>query len=129
MASACELCTAAHITPWYYEDDVCWIAECEICEVPMVVWREHGVHPRSDALQHMHNMLRQVATEHFGAIYVDDHMRNVPDHYHAHGAPRAASAVATSPADGAHRAGRGYAPAVRRNEASMKASVWASRRL
>ena len=78
---------AARITPYYYEDDVCWIAECEICEVPMVVWREHGIHPPSDALQHMHNMLRQVATEHFGAIYVDDHMRNIPDHYHAHGRP------------------------------------------
>jgi len=41
----CELCTAARITPWYYEDDTCWIAECEICETPMVVWRNHGVQP------------------------------------------------------------------------------------
>jgi len=22
---------AARITPWYHEDDVCWIAECTIC--------------------------------------------------------------------------------------------------
>jgi len=30
---------------------------------------------------------REVAAEHFGPIYIDDHMRNIPDHYHAHGRP------------------------------------------
>ncbi len=41
----CDLCEAAKITPWFYDDDVCWIAECEICETPMVVWRFHGKVP------------------------------------------------------------------------------------
>ena len=41
----CELCGAARMTTWYFEDDVCWVADCEICEVPMVVWREHGTSP------------------------------------------------------------------------------------
>ena len=36
----CDLCEAARITPWFHEDDLCWIAECEICAVPMVVWKE-----------------------------------------------------------------------------------------
>jgi hypothetical protein len=84
---ACELCTAARITPWYHEDEICWIAECEICEVPMVVWRRHGVEPPSADLAHMHARLHEVAVAHFGPIYVDDHMRNIPDHYHAHGRP------------------------------------------
>ena len=35
----------------------------------------------------MHTKLREVAETHFGAIYIDDHMRNIPDHYHAHGRP------------------------------------------
>ena len=83
----CELCKAARITPWFYEDDVCWIAECEICAVPMVVLREHSVSPSADALAHMHAKLREVADAHFGAIYIDDHMRQIPDHYHAHGRP------------------------------------------
>lgn len=87
MATRCDLCEAARITPWYYEDDVCWIAECEICEVPMVVWREHGVSPPEATLQYMHERLREVADQHFGAIYIDDVMRNIPDHYHAHGRP------------------------------------------
>ena len=45
----CDLCEAARITPWFHEDDVCWIAECEICYVPMVVWRSHGTEPPADA--------------------------------------------------------------------------------
>ena len=32
----CDLCEAARITEWFHEDDVCWIAECEICATPMV---------------------------------------------------------------------------------------------
>ena len=38
----CDLCEAAQITPWHYEDDVCWIADCEVCDVPMVVWKSHS---------------------------------------------------------------------------------------
>ena len=37
--TACDLCEAARITPWFHEDDLCWIAECEICATPMVVLR------------------------------------------------------------------------------------------
>ena len=35
----CDLCRALKLTPWFFEDEICWIAECEICETPMVVWR------------------------------------------------------------------------------------------
>ncbi|HEU0166279.1 MAG TPA: hypothetical protein VFS62_00775 [Chloroflexota bacterium] len=83
----CDLCQAAKITPWYYEDEVCWIAECEICETPMVVWRQHGINPPEDDLKHMHARLEAVAEAYFGDIWIDDHMRNIPDHYHAHGRP------------------------------------------
>jgi hypothetical protein len=85
--STCDLCKAAKITPWYHEDEICWIAECEICEVPMVVWRSHGVTPPAEHLTHMHARLREVAQTQLGDIYIDDHMRNIPDHYHAHGRP------------------------------------------
>jgi hypothetical protein len=83
----CDLCTAARITPWYYEDEICWIAECEICAVPMVVWRRHGTQPPATELSHMLDRLREVAIEQFGDCYIDDHMRNIPHHYHAHGRP------------------------------------------
>ena len=43
--AGCELCEAARITAWHHEDDVCWVADCEICMVPMVVWKQHGPEP------------------------------------------------------------------------------------
>ena len=54
-SDACDLCEAAKITHWFHEDDVCWIAECEICDTPMVVWRWHGIDPtRARARPHAH---------------------------------------------------------------------------
>ena len=84
----CDLCEAARITPWFHEDDVCWIAECEICEVPMVVWRWHGVAPPPEHVTHMRERLGEVAAAQLGEYYVDGHMRNIPDHYHAHARPK-----------------------------------------
>lgn len=87
----CDLCEAARITPWFHEDEICWIAECEICAVPMVVWREHGVEPPAEVLAHMHAQLARIAVEVLTVEhYVDDNMRNIPDHYHAHARPRGA---------------------------------------
>ena len=84
----CDLCRAAKITPWFHEDEICWIAECEICEVPMVVWRSHGTEPSAEQRQHMMARLRDVAVERVGEFWVDDHMRNIPDHFHAHARPK-----------------------------------------
>ena len=86
MGERCDLCEAARMSTWYFEDDECWIADCEICEVPMVVWRTHDAAPPSDVLDRLHRALRAVADERFGpdAYGIDDHMRNIPDHYHAH---------------------------------------------
>ena len=86
-APGCDLCEAARITPWFHEDDVCWIAECELCSTPMVVWRWHGIDPSEEALRHMHTELARIADIAFTGHYVDDNMRNIPDHYHAHARP------------------------------------------
>jgi len=74
------------MTTWYHEDELCWIADCEICEVPMVVWRDHGTTPPPEVLEHLQARLRDVADQRFGegGYSIDDHMRNIPDHYHAH---------------------------------------------
>ena len=67
---------------------MCWIAECEICYVPMVVWRHHGTEPPAEHFHHMHEQLARVAAEQLTVEhYVDDNMRNIPDHYHAHARP------------------------------------------
>jgi hypothetical protein len=53
----------------------------------MVVWRSHGVNPPPDDLEHMLARLRDVARREVGAFWLDDHMRNIPDHWHAHARP------------------------------------------
>ena len=82
----CELCEAARMTTWYHEDDVCWVADCEICMVPMVVWKRHGPEPPHGELDHMLDRLSHVATARFGeaGYSLDRVMRQIPDHFHAH---------------------------------------------
>ena len=84
--AACELCEAARITPWHHEDDVCWVADCEVCDVPMVVWKQHSPTPPDEALEHMLGHLTRVANARFGVgeYKVDKVMRQIPDHFHAH---------------------------------------------
>jgi len=82
----CDLCEAARMTDWYHEDEVCWVADCEVCDVPMVVWREHGAKPPDDAVEHMVARLTEAANLRFGADgwSIDRVMRQIPDHFHAH---------------------------------------------
>ena len=86
VVPGCDLCEAARITPWHAEDDVCWVADCEICGVPMVVWKHHGAEPPDDDLAHMVAELTRVADGRFGegGWSLDRVMRQIPDHFHAH---------------------------------------------
>ena len=84
--AACDLCEAAQITPWHHEDEHCWVADCEICDVPMVVWKSHATEPPPEVLEHLLAQLDRVATARFGegGYSVDRVMRQIPDHFHAH---------------------------------------------
>jgi hypothetical protein len=85
MPNDCELCEAARITPWYHEDDFCWVAECEVCSVPMVVWREHNPAPPDDVKDMLRARLASVMAETFAwEFIIDDNLRSIPNHYHAH---------------------------------------------
>ncbi len=85
----CELCEAARLTEWFYEDDDCWIAECELCGVPMVVWRVHGTQPPAAVRSALLERLTAVTTEIFEfEHFIDDNMRSIPDHFHAHARPK-----------------------------------------
>ena len=84
----CDLCRAERRTRWYHEDELCWIAECTICATPMVVLRRHEQRPDVTVLAALHERLALVVTEHFDFDHwVDDEMRRIPDHYHAHARP------------------------------------------
>ena len=85
-APGCALCAAEPLTPWFHEDDRCWVAECLICRTPMVVWRHHGPDPPATEREHMLARLAEVATARLGedAFRIDPVMRRIPDHFHAH---------------------------------------------
>lgn len=84
--AACDLCEAARITEWHHEDEICWVADCEVCGVPMVVWKRHGNAPPGEEVDHMIGELTRVAEQIFsGASFnIDRVMRQIPDHFHAH---------------------------------------------
>jgi hypothetical protein len=89
-AEECELCEAAHTTDWFYEDELCWVAECEMCWVPMVVWKHHDPNPPAELREVMLGHLAEaVGREYtFERHVVDENMRTIPTHYHAHARPR-----------------------------------------
>lgn len=90
-SSRCQLCEGAFITTRYFEDAQCWIADCVICRVPMVVWRVHETSPPEEVRGHLVAGLSTVADQFFEGRpwYYDEHMRQIPDHYHAHARTRA----------------------------------------
>lgn len=73
------------MTTWWFEDAVCWVADCESCGVPMVVWKRHDPSPPAELAELMLDRLRRVADLHGPTDYwIDDTLRTIPDHYHAH---------------------------------------------
>ncbi len=81
----CELCEAARFTHWYHEDDICWVADCEVCDTPMVVWKQHGTAAPDDHVTHMMDRLSEAGTARFGdGFSIDRTMRQIPTHFHAH---------------------------------------------
>ena len=82
---SCELCEATPFTEWFHTDELCWIAECDACGVPMVVWRIHDPSPPDAVRDLLHARLADVMAERFTDPYwIDENMRSIPDHYHAH---------------------------------------------
>lgn len=88
---ACELCECARITAWYAEYARPFrfrIIDCDSCDVPMAVLGEHRREPTIDERAFMHQALGAIADGKFpGGWYLDDHMRQIPEHYHVHARP------------------------------------------
>lgn len=82
----CELCRADRWTHWYAVTDDGWVADCEVCSVPMVVWWDHGPEAPEPARSRMLAELSRVADDRFGPgnWRLDTTMRQIPQHFHAH---------------------------------------------
>src|SRR3954454_10822603 len=91
-SEACLLCTAEHITPWHFEDDECWVADCMVCATPMIVWRTHDL-PDPELEERLLSRLEGVAAERYGdgGYWIDGELRRFPDHLHAHARPTGCS--------------------------------------
>lgn len=89
--AACELCVLARTTRWYEVVEAPFrftILDCDSCDVPMAVLGEHRAWVSPEERAQLEAALARVAEEKFPqGWYFDDHMRQIPDHYHIHVRP------------------------------------------
>jgi hypothetical protein len=82
----CELCTLERRTNIFIENDFFIIMDCDSCNVPMAVWKEHTMKiPESDEYV-MRALLSEAGEMRFGEnkFYIDIVQRAVLDHLHWH---------------------------------------------
>lgn len=88
---ACELCTLVRTTTWYAELDDPFrfaVLDCDSCDVPMAVLGAHRSHLTDGERDVIRAALARIADEKYpGGWFFDDHMRQIPDHYHIHARP------------------------------------------
>jgi len=87
----CELCQLARTTTWYAELDEpvrFAILDCDSCDVPMAVLGEHRKAPTPTEREVLERELGKIADKKYPrGWFFDDHMRQIPDHYHVHARP------------------------------------------
>ncbi|MDX2166444.1 MAG: hypothetical protein SF182_05250 [Deltaproteobacteria bacterium] len=78
-------------TTWYevHEEPFRFtILDCDSCDVPMAVLGAHRARPSDAERAHLQQTLARIADEKFPhGWFFDDHMRQIPDHYHLHARP------------------------------------------
>lgn len=88
---ACELCERRRTTRWYEEHDgpvPFVLLDCDSCGVPMAVLGRHERRPDAATRAVLEAALARVADGQYPqGWYLDDHMRQIPDHYHVHARP------------------------------------------
>jgi hypothetical protein len=84
----CPLCQLKQKTRWYYQDPRGRFAilDCDRCKrrdgtpVPMVVLRRHTPEPMEDETR----AIVEIVSELFPGVRLDEDMRTIKDHWHAH---------------------------------------------
>ena len=83
----CLLCRAERITPWHFEDEECWIADCMVCATPMIVLRAHRLLDPAGEARMLEHLERFAAERYPRGFWIDGRRRRIPDHWHAHARP------------------------------------------
>ncbi len=88
---SCELCELSRSTTWYaeFEDPFRFtILDCDSCDVPMAVIGWHVKTLTAAESEVVRAALTEVADSKYPqGWFFDDHMRQIPDHYHTHARP------------------------------------------
>jgi len=82
----CPLCWARRKTHRYFEDELCWIADCEKCKVPMIILKRHSMRITEAEYDHLTENLSRVADSALGidSYFIDRHQKKIRDHLHWH---------------------------------------------
>ena len=84
----CELCVLQRTTQWYDEGDGRFvIIECDQCDQPMAVWREHCMNISEEDSSDMEKALRRVADRIMGGrekYVITKKQRSIDNHLHWH---------------------------------------------
>lgn len=89
--NGCELCGLRRTTTWYEVHAAPLpfaILNCDSCAVPMAVLGAHRATPTAAERRRLQAALAGIADAKYpGGWFFDDHMRQIPDHYHLHARP------------------------------------------
>lgn len=89
-AEECELCKLEPRTPWLDDADPRFvIVECDQCQLPMAVLRQHTMSVPPEVAAAMEASLRRVASGLFAGapFFIDRKQRQIADHCHWHARP------------------------------------------
>ena len=89
MKMKCDLCKLERRTTVYEDNKALIILDCDSCQVPMVVWKEHTMHIDKMDESIMRGMLVDVGYEFYkgDSFRIDTVQNEIPDHLHWHARP------------------------------------------
>ena len=89
MDGVCDLCLLKRKINVYIDNEYFIIMDCDSCQVPMIVWKEHTMDVPDPDKQMMEAFLIEVANQFYESwdgkgYFIDKNQRDVLDHIHWH---------------------------------------------
>ena len=86
MDGVCDLCLLKRKSNVYIDNEYFIIMDCDSCQVPMIVWKEHTMDVPDPDKQMMEAFLTEVSNQFYEgkSYFIDKNQRDVLDHIHWH---------------------------------------------